>query len=463
VVRRDAFRNLPMRSFQHGTSPLGPPRRQPEAETGRAPQRSSRGRLLWLLLISAVVVGLAALYREHLAAPTGTISPAGVRKAQVWSGTLEQSLRLTGTTEAEDSLQLRAPYLQGRRSRGRGGAFSLVLQELIAPGARVKEGDVVAEFDPVGMLIRLDDERSARANLESALKKLFADIEVVRTAHGLSVQKAKGEMDKATLDLKTQPALSAIQGEILELNFDEAQMNYKALLADKPYVDESQEARIRLARLELREAGTEERRAQANAERMVVRAPIDGLVVIREIRRGGDVSQIEAGDQLHRGQVFMQIVDPSSMIVEAEVNQADVRRLRIGADAQVGFDAFPDLELPASVYSIGTNAQSGGWRGTYVRGVPVVLKLERSDPRVIPSLSASADIVLQREESTEIVPREAIFYDEGDGQPFAYVETPSGWERRELELGLANNVAVAVLSGLSEGETVAVERPLSTG
>ncbi len=431
----------------------------------RSYRRGARRRLLIRLLLigGAVAAGMPALFQERAAAPPESGSRAGVRKVQVWSGTIERTLRLTGMTEAEDSVQLRAPYLRGRRSRGRSGAFHLVLRELIAPGTRVKQGDVVAEFDPVGMRNRLDDERSARVNLESALKRTLADVDVVRAAHELSIRKAKAEMDKAALDLKTRPALSAIEAEILKLTFEEARMHYKALLAERRQVDASEVAKIRLAKLELWEAETEEQRAAANVDRMVVRAPIDGLVVIHEIRRGGDVSEIEAGDQLHRGQTFLRIVDPSSMIVEADVNQADVRQLRIGAEARIGFDAFPDLELPASVYSIGTNARSEGWRRTYVREVPVALKLEQSDPRVIPSLSTSADVTLERVEDRAIVPREAVFYDEEDGQPFAYVETTSGWERRDLELGLADNMAVAVRSGLSEGETVALEKPPSAG
>ncbi len=58
------------------------------------------------------------------------------------------------------------------------------------------------------------------------------------------------------------------------------------------------------------------------------------------------------------------------------------------------------------------------------------------------------------------VPSEAIFHEPEGGQPFTYVQTPSGWERREVELELVNNIGVAVHSGLSRGEVVAVDEPL---
>jgi len=133
------------------------------------------------------------------------------------------------------------------------------------------------------------------------------------------------------------------------------------------------------------------------------------------------------------------------------------------ADARVNFDAYPDLELPARVSCIGSMATGSGRRAYYVGEVPVYLELQGTDPRVIPSLSASADVILERNENTTIVPREAIFKDQPDGDACAFVEGASGWEKRDLVLGLANHTSVAVLSGLDGGETVATEAPPGGG
>jgi len=208
----------------------------------------------------------------------------------------------------------------------------------------------------------------------------------------------------------------------------------------------------------------EYRRAEANTERMVVRAPQDGLVVNREIVRPGGLSTIRAGDDLRPGHVYGQVVDPESIVVEAWASQVDAEELQIGTPARVRFDAFAGLELPALVDSIGSLARGSGQRGSYyVREVPVFLKLERTDPKVIPSLSASAEVVLDREEMTEIIPREAVFIDEQDGSPYAFVESTAGWERRDLQLGLANHTSVAVLSGLEASEIVATDVPPQRG
>jgi multidrug resistance efflux pump len=224
-------------------------------------------------------------------------------------------------------------------------------------------------------------------------------------------------------------------------------------------VDISEAADIRRTELDLRETQVETRRAEMNAEKMIVRSPMEGLVVLLNIRRQADQDVVRVGDQLHSGYPFMQIVDLRSMVVEAEVNQVDWDQLRIGAKAHLRVDAFPDLELPARVYSIGTLARGSRWRGDYVKGIPVRLKLEKLDPRLIPNFSVSADVVIESEPDVAIIPRECVFRDGAERKPIVFARGSSGWEKREVELGLQNNISVAVHAGVGEGEVIATERP----
>jgi hypothetical protein len=309
------------------------------------------------------------------------------------------------------------------------------------------------------MLLRLDDYRASLEQVESSLRILKANLEVDRKAHEQSILVARADVEKARLDLKTTPVRGAIDAEKLRLAEEEASARLKQLLAEVNFKDVSHAADLKIGELELNESKIELARAQVNADRMLIRAPMNGVTVMSTIVRSGEIGQIQQGDMVFPGQLFMRIVDPSSMIVNASVNQADIEQIRIGARARVRFDAYPDLELPARVYSIGAMPKQGGFRANYVKEVPVVLKLERSDPRVIPDLSASADVVVAREDDAVVAPRESIFQDPGSDTTFAFVKMAAGWERRELELGLASNIAAVVRSGLKPGEVVAVERP----
>jgi len=337
--------------------------------------------------------------------------------------------------------------------------FTLTLEKVVPPGTFVRKGDVVAEFDRQYMLTRLDDYRATMDQVEAGMRILEADLEVERKSHQQSIEAAKADLEKARIDLKTVPVQSAIMTERLKLLAEQAEAKYKQLLNEVSLKEITYAADRRIAELERQQALNELRRAEANADRLLVRAPIDGIVVMESIFRSGEMARIQAGDQLQPGMLFMRIVDMSSMLVQARANQVDVERLRIGQRARIRFDAYPDLELPAHVHAIAPMPTSGGFRASYVKEVPVVLKIDKLDPRVIPDLSVSADVVLEEEDSAVVAPLAGIFRDSPDGVPYVFVQKPGGWERRPVELGVRNHIYAAVRSGLRPGEVIALERP----
>lgn len=337
----------------------------------------------------------------------------------------------------------------------------LVLQELINPGSRVKKGDIVAEFDRQYMLQRLEDYRSSVAQQKANVKKLTAELDVYRDAHRQTIATAKAYLDKAKLDMRTTPVLSLIDAERMKLALDEADAQYKQILSEVKYVEISQKAQIRNAELDLKSSELELRRAEQNADRMISKAAIDGMTVMQNTFRGMEFAQIQQGDQLYPGQFFMQIVDTRSMVINAVLNQVDAERIRIGDKATVRFDAYPGLELPAHVVGLAAVTKAGGFRASFVKEIPVRLKLDRLDDRVIPDLSVSADIVVQSEDAVAVAPRTAIFRSEPAGKPYVYVKEGNAWRRRDVELGLTSFVDAAIRSGVKPGEVVALERPPS--
>ncbi|MBL8294368.1 MAG: HlyD family efflux transporter periplasmic adaptor subunit [Bryobacterales bacterium] len=352
----------------------------------------------------------------------------------------------------------------GGRGGGGGGEFMLVLQDAAKPGSLVKKGDAVAEFDRQYMLLRLEDYNSSVLQTEASFKQLEANLDVSKKAHTQTIEVAKADLDKALLEMKTLPVLSAMDAERRRLALEEAQARYKQLQQEVKFVDIGLKADRRVAELQIKQSKLELQRAEANANRMLMKAPIDGLVVMQNVFRGSEFDQIKVGDQVYPGQMFMQIVDPSSMVINATVSQVDVGRLRIGQRARVRFDAFPDLELPAHIYSVGSVGKPSRSRPDWVKELGVALRLDKMDPRVIPDLSVSCDVILEESEADAIVPREAVFSDTGrDGKiskPYVLVQGPKGaWSRREVELGVENFTHVIVKSGLKAGEVISLEVP----
>jgi HlyD family secretion protein len=354
---------------------------------------------------------------------------------------------------------------------GGGGDFMLVLQKAANPGAHVHKGDVIAEFDRQYMLLRLDDYKASVFQSEASLKKQKAALEITRKAHEQSITSSKGDLEKARLDIKTVPVLSTIDAERAKLALDQADAKYKQLLNEVKFVNISQEADIKNAELDLAQAKLELKRAEANTDKMIVKAPIDGIVVMQNTFRGAEFGQIQVGDQLWPGMFFMQVVNPSSMVVNATVNQVDCEKIRVGSKAKIHVDAYPDLALPGHVISIAAVTKPGGPRASYVKEVPVRIKIDGMDSKVIPDLSVSAEVMLDTEQNAQAaVPLGAVFQEGNQrgnqlgnlAKTFVLVEQPSGWERREIELGVSNHVLAAVRKGLRPGEVVALDRPHPT-
>jgi len=393
-------------------------------------------------------------------APASSASRNSSKKASAGSNSSSGSNILGSTAGGLFSSSMRGSGGPGGGgSMGRDGDFMLVLLELPNAGGRVKKGDVVAEFDRQYMLNRIDDYKDSVVQAEANIKNKKATLAVAREAHNQQLRVAKADVEKAKLDMQTLEVVSAIDAEKLKLAVEETQARYEQLLKEVPLLETSQTADLRNSEITRDTSKIELQKSVTNAEKMILKAPMDGLVVMQSVRRGMEFGQAQKGDQISSGQMFMQIVDPTSMVVNANVNQVDAELLRIGQKATVRIDAYPGMELPAHVYSIGA-VPVAGRRPNFMRQIPIRLKLDKVDPLVVPDLSASADVVLESERQATLAPLASIFQDGPAGKPYVFLRSETGWQKHPVELGLQNNVEAVVKSGLSLGDVVALDSPM---
>jgi len=420
--------------------------------------------LIWgILAVVAVLAVTAGVYwRWQAGAATAPVIAVPTVSAQ--PGAVDFTVRVSGSVVAKNYATLLAPRIIGSRSGlNRGGNvsygndFVLTLLHLAQAGARVKKGDVVGQFDPQYQQLRYDDYKDATIQLEHSTRKLVTNLAANMEAHDQTVRSAKADWDKAVLDLQTAPIRSQIDAEKYKLMVEQTQAIYKQLVYESSLVEESQAAAIRISELNREQSKIELDRAEQNVKRMTVRSPIDGVVVMASIVRNGEYGQIREGDQVNAGQPFVTIVDPSAMVLNASVNQVDAGKLRLGMKATVRLDAYPGVELPGTLIGVGAMSRTSVFRASYVGAIPVRVRIDKSDPRLIPDLTGSAAIILASERDTLVLPRSAVF--EEAGESFVYVQTPTGWERRKVEPGLASFTAEAIRSGLQKGEKVALQRP----
>ena len=158
------------------------------------------------------------------------------------------------------------------------------------------------------------------------------------------------------------------------------------------------------------------------------------------------------GDEVRPGQPVVEVVNPAVMRVRARVNQADMNDLRVGQHVQVGLDAYPDLVFTGTVDQISPIGQQSTL-SPKVRSFIVLVLVKGAHPNLMPDLTASLDVQLERTPGVIVVPRDAVVM-EGE---HAYVRVQRGgrFERQDVTLGAMNTHQVVVTGGLQEGVTVA--------
>ena len=406
----------------------------------------------WVRVCGAVVLAAGAWAVISLA-QTQEKKPApggGARLAKVVTGTLDHTVRVTGTTAAREYATIAAPMMRGP-DMGR----ALVLIYLAKSGGWVKKGNVVAEIDAQQMKDHIDGVQADILGAEADIKKRKAEQAIDWENLQHTLRTAKATLDKAKLENSASEIRMPIDAEMLKLAVEEAEAQYRQLQADVKTKQEVFRAEIRILELTKERHVRHLGRHQHDIERCTIRTPMEGLVVMQSFWRSGQMAQIEQGDQVGPGQGFMKIVNPASMMVDATVSQVGSDEIRIGQPATIRFDAFPDLVMKGKVYSMGAIA-TGGWRqNSYLRTLPVRLAIAGVDLRVIPDLSVSADVVTERRENALLVPLEAV--QARNGKHYVAVWTGQGFEAREVKVGLANNTQAAVSQGLRAGEEVALD------
>jgi HlyD family secretion protein len=415
-------------------------------------RRPSRRKLVLPVSVLLVILGLLAwlALRTQFA---GGPPPSALKTAQVVQGSFKRTLRVTGQTSARNFANITVPLVRAPDS-GRG----MTLLRLAKPGSLVKAGDVVAEIDAQSLIDHIDDHKDRLAQAANEIKKRMADQAVDWERLQQTLRVAKANWDKAMLDLKAAEVKTELERELYRIRAEEAEANYKQLQADVELTKQRHAADLRILEIAHKREQIQVENHEEDLKRFSIRTPMNGLVVMQQIFRSGEMAQIQEGDQVSPGQQILKVVDLSSMQLEGAINQAENSLLRVGQPARVGLDAFPGLEFPGSVYAIGALAvRPGRGESYYLRAVPVRIAIHGSDPRLLPDLSAWADVEIEKEDNVLMVPLHAVHTE--NGRQFVYVKRGNSFEKRLVQLGPRNQTHVVVREGLRAGEHVALERP----
>jgi hypothetical protein len=316
---------------------------------------------------------------------------------------------------------------------------------LTTDGASVKQGERVVELDNSAFSSNLDAKRQAVAQAQQELQQKDAEWYADTLQKRIDAEKKRAEYDKTKLDAAVpKDVLSARDFQDRQIKFQRAEVE----LAKALDVLKSQQIGVASDRknllIKLDTAQRELKIAEDALEQLVLRAPRDGIVVIRDHPWEG--RRLQEGDGVWVGFPLAQLPELASLRVEADLPDVDDGKIGAGMPATVILDAYPSLTFPARVTSVSAVAQETS-RQSLKRVFTAIVALDKLDARMRPGLSARVIVHAIGNPDALLVPRAAL--DFSSAKPQAHL---AGGKVVPVTLGPCNAQECIVTSGVKEGE-----------
>lgn len=279
-------------------------------------------------------------------------------------------------------------------------------------GDRVTAGEILIEYDRRELENRVAVARAAVALTRAQTEQARASAALARTNASRSAA------------LRDRGVTPAAEAETLASN---------AGVADRA---------TETARIGISQAQANVRVAEDAVRRMVFRAPFSGVILTRSI---------EQGEITTPGAPLFTLADTSALHIDAELDEADLGRVREGLGADVTLDAFPGQRFAGTLSEIAPSV-TRDQRGNRSIGVRIELQ---NDPRLRVGMSADVDVVVARRENVVFVQPNAVMGRALERAVYV-VGANNVAHRRVIQVGIGTWEAIEVLSGLTVGEKVIV-------
>jgi len=315
------------------------------------------------LFLYLVYLGLTFDLRSADREPEAAYTPTKVVR-----GDLRETIVATGTTEplARVVVQSEIP--------------GIVAKVHVDDGERVTQGQPLVELDRERIEHRVAELRAA---LQVRLAEAMRDL----------VGRAEADLDQMRRD-HARIAKLHVQGVASDSALED--LGHKLRLAEIGVTDARAEKAAREA--SVAQATEALRQAERDLEKSVIRSPIDGVVMKRQVEVGAAVADIQNG-----GTVIATLADDRKIHLLATVDENDVARARVGQSADVKLDAFPGESFPGRLRKIALSATTQQNVATFQIEIELA-----PDERVRVGMSADARVIVHEHHAVLLVPNTAI-------------------------------------------------------
>jgi HlyD family secretion protein len=303
-----------------------------------------RGNPLIVQRFTTTTLLLAIALSGIFAGCKGTGSKAEqYRTEKVTRGTVTMSVTATGTVSAVTTVQV-------------GSQVSGVIAQLYADfNSTVKKGQLLAELDPTPFQAQVEQRRA-------------------------DLTRAQVQTDDARIKYDRQRRLME-GGLTAQADVDAAESQWKA------------------ARAQVQQAEAALSQVNTNLRYTKIISPIDGIVVDRQY----DVGQTVAAS-FQAPTLFQIAQDLTKMQVQADVDQSDIGRVKVGQIARFNVDAYPEDEFRGRIAQIRYNALVNQNVVTY----PVIIEVANPEGRLRPKMTANVTIDVASVQNVLRVPNAAL-------------------------------------------------------
>ncbi|MCB9511322.1 MAG: efflux RND transporter periplasmic adaptor subunit [Deferribacteres bacterium] len=392
----------------------------------------------WLVLAGASVVVLILFFWN-----IGSQS-ADIASYETEAGEFIVSIDTKGELVALNSQSVNVP---------RSIRSNVQIVRMAPEGDVVKAGDFLVQFDQTQARQKFEEENNEYLNALAELESKKASIASNTAQLQSALQTQKYSHEQAKLRYEQMKFEAEAKRREQEINLRKAELALKQAEEKIEAQKKIDEADLEKARLQSERQLLQKQEAEHDLQSLTLTAPIDGLVVYKEIWGPSGRAKVKVGDTPWRGMPLIEIPDLSVMQVKTSVNEVDVSRVAKGQQVHIKLDALPDPDFYGTVSQVATLASRK--RNSNIKEFEVYVLVDGSDPRLKPGMSASLEIITDKIDSAMYVPLESVF--EKDGKTIVYLAGSN--KPVEVQVGQKNADYVVIKSGLSPGQRVCLRDP----
>ena len=421
---------------------------KPKQRLGQTAGSRRKRVLIQTVLLLAAGGGAYAAYRYNAESNVVEVPVAKVRR-----GEFIISVKTRGEIRSVHSEILTAPQVPDPR-----------IVRLAESGRSIKKGEVVVEFDAAQQEQTYLEKTTSVRTADSEIVQTKASHRIVTEQDGMNLMTSQYNLQRSKLEASKAEVVSEIEGakSRIDVGISEGELGQvnTTIKAHKT----TQEADLDRLQQKKDKVVRDAERTKGYLTKMLIRAPNDGIVnLLPNFRAQGSFGSspppFKEGDRAWTGAAIAEIPDLTNMRMELKLDEVDRGKMKLGQIVKVRVDAIADRELTAELDWISPIA-AVNFRGMGLteKTFPARATLKNLDPRLRPGMSATAEVVIESQPNTLLIPVRASFLQKG--KPAVYVQKGQQFPIRVIEAGKHNDTDMIVTKGLKEGELVTLENPI---